>query len=393
MRTVLVAQPVDSIAPPVETSIGIWCREMGPRLGATVLYRGFGARRPGFRPLPALHYRIWRLLSRPLERLVGRPLFASRWFCLDYCLLAAWACRGLQPDVVHVTNFPQVAWWIARAVPGARVVLHMHCEWLDQLDPDAVGYYLQRVDALVGCSGHIRDRFPPAKSPVFVSWNGVDPDRFHPGSPAETSAPPRILFVGRISPEKGVHVLCDAFERVLERIPDARLDLVGHLHPAPFEFVVGLDRDPVVKRLSRFYRGSYLQGLRDGLSERARTRVRFWGSRPHSELPERYREATVLAFPSVWSEPFGIPTVEAMASGVPVVATRAGGVPEVVEHRRTGLLVAPDDPDALADALLEVLEDPDLAARLGAEGRRRALEHFHWDVIAGRLRAFHESLT
>ena len=84
-------------------------------------------------------------------------------------------------------------------------------------------------------------------------------------------------------------------------------------------------------------------------------------------------------------EPMGIVNVEAMASGAPVVATRVGGVPEIVEHERTALLVAPEDPAALAAAIERVLRDPELAARLSAAGRAAA-ERFDWTAIAGQYR-------
>jgi starch synthase len=81
-----------------------------------------------------------------------------------------------------------------------------------------------------------------------------------------------------------------------------------------------------------------------------------------------------------------------MASGLPVVTTRVGGMPEVVEHGVTGLLVPPDEPDALAGAIMELLADPGRARQLGAAGRRRAEERFSWDGVTARLRGLYSGL-
>ena len=92
-------------------------------------------------------------------------------------------------------------------------------------------------------------------------------------------------------------------------------------------------------------------------------------------------------------EPFGLPVVEAMAAGRPVVASRAGGIPELVADGRTGLLVEPGDPLALADALLTLLADPERARAMGAAGRKDAVAHWTWQRAADRLCAVYGSLA
>jgi MMP alpha-(1->4)-mannosyltransferase len=101
-----------------------------------------------------------------------------------------------------------------------------------------------------------------------------------------------------------------------------------------------------------------------------------------AELARLYCESEVAVVPSLY-EGFSLPAVEAMACGVPVVATTGGALPEVVgSDGETGLLVPPDDPGALASAIGRLLDDPLLRGRLGAAGRRRALERFTWEVTA-----------
>jgi glycosyltransferase involved in cell wall biosynthesis len=89
---------------------------------------------------------------------------------------------------------------------------------------------------------------------------------------------------------------------------------------------------------------------------------------------------------------FGIPTAEANASGVAVVTSRIAGLPEVVEHGKTGLLVPPGDPSALADAIIRLLEDDRLRRSMGDAGRRRVLQYFTWDRIAQDLLNHYDAL-
>ncbi len=108
-------------------------------------------------------------------------------------------------------------------------------------------------------------------------------------------------------------------------------------------------------------------------------RVEMPGFVPHAEVPELMRGFDVFVNPSVYdSETFGVAILEASCCALPVVATRVGGVPEVCRDGDTGLLVERNDPDALAEALLRLAEDPALRRRLGANGRRFVLDHYVW---------------
>ena len=93
----------------------------------------------------------------------------------------------------------------------------------------------------------------------------------------------------------------------------------------------------------------------------------------------------MFAFPPIWNEGFGIPPVEAMAAGIPVVATRSGAITETVKDQETGFLVEKNDPEALAKAILTLLQDDARAERMGRAGRQRAMERFTWDRVADRM--------
>jgi glycosyltransferase involved in cell wall biosynthesis len=185
---------------------------------------------------------------------------------------------------------------------------------------------------------------------------GVDTRLF---TPPESNAwrAARVLYVGRIertSRWKGLHVLVDSLVRLAELVPDVQLDVVG-------------DGDDVPHLQA--------QAARLGVADR----IDWHGSVPHAELPRFYRNAAVTVLPSLTeAESFGMTLVEAMASGSPVVGSAIGGIPFVVRDGVDGVLVAPGDPTALADALSTVLTDPVLAAELGAAGRRSAESRWDW---------------
>jgi glycosyltransferase involved in cell wall biosynthesis len=197
---------------------------------------------------------------------------------------------------------------------------------------------LPEADAIVAVSRALAEELAHLGVPrdrLHVVPNGVDPTLFHPrdrssarlalGVPGDADI---VLFVGRLEPQKGVHELLDAFERVRARAPRALLVLAGD----------GVDLEAVRARVSRW----------------APAAVRLLGATEHARVAEWMSACDVLALPS-WAE--GTPNVvlEALASGRPVVATRVGGIPDVLRDERAGILVPPRDVSALADALATAL--------------------------------------
>jgi glycosyltransferase involved in cell wall biosynthesis len=205
-----------------------------------------------------------------------------------------------------------------------------------------------------------------------------------------------------------VHVLAAAFEHVIDRIPDARLSIIGPPGLLPFSSVRLLSSDEYGASLRRFYghglaqqilrqilrgRRSYLSDIVSLLSRRASARVSIAGAQDYQDVPQICRRASVLAAPSVLPEPFGLPLAEALASGLPVVASRAGGMPEIVDDGITGRLVQRNDVDGLADALCEILSDDSLAARMRLAARSAAVERLGWERVAARLEDVYERVT
>ncbi len=192
---------------------------------------------------------------------------------------------------------------------------------------------------------------PDAK--IQVIYNGIDTATFRPLAQLE-GRERRLLFVGGSNPRKGIDVLLDAFALVSKFYPDVLLDLVG-----------GWNWNVQIERAKR-----------SGIS----SKVRFHPYIVHEEMPTYYAQSYAFIAPTR-AESFGRTVAEAMACGVPVISTQASSIPEIVDEGVSGLLVPWGDTNALADAILELLNDPQKASEIGRAGRKRVEKSFAWDVI------------
>jgi glycosyltransferase involved in cell wall biosynthesis len=200
-------------------------------------------------------------------------------------------------------------------------------------------------------------------APIDVITNGVPVLAQRP----RLAGSPVAAFAGRLVPEKGADVLVRAFARVHAALPHARLLIAGD----------GPERGRLLRLIAEL-------GL-----ERS---VALPGHLPRATLDQQLDAAWVQAVPSVWAEPFGFTTAEAMMRGTAVIATATGASPTMVEGERTGVLVPALDEERLAAALLRLLTDRDLAERMGAAGRKRALAEFSDERFTDRFLALLESI-
>jgi glycosyltransferase involved in cell wall biosynthesis len=230
------------------------------------------------------------------------------------------------------------------------------------------GALLRLFDAFLTVSEYSARELRAPRTRTRVIYGGADPARYAPDPHVSRNG---VLFVGRLTPHKGV-------DRLLGALPadtTARIVGSGGHDPLPPES----DYPELLQRLAR------------GKS------VEFVGPMPDADLPALYRSAEVFVLPSVEltcygkpivvSELLGLAVLEAMASGTPVIASRVGGVPEIVRDGETGFLVQPGDVAELHERLREVLADPALARRLGANARQHVLERFTWQAVAERCLA------
>jgi glycosyltransferase involved in cell wall biosynthesis len=414
MKIAILSQPADPVRPRgPSSSLAIWAREVSRCLAKGcevaifcrregvdksvewddgVQYRRF-ARIRDLRIVSGLRWR--------LQHYGYNPSFIPFWSALEafsYVLQVAIYLRRHEYDVVHIINYSQFASVIRAINPRLKIVLHMQCEWLTQLNRNMIEARIKNVDLVIGCSAYITDliraRFPQFADRCHTVFNGVDVKCFSPlkgTGGTKDGKHPRLLFVGRVSPEKGVHVLIEALPKIIERFPEAHLDIVGpNMGSVPYDMNVSLADDEKTKDLAVFYDGrracNYFPRLeKDLASAHLDAKVRFHDHLSQPDLVKFYQNASVFIFPAVWHEPFGMPVAEAMACELVVVATRSGGITEIVEERKSGLLVERGNPEALAAAICLLLEDEDRCKSMGKAGRKRVLEHFSWETIARQL--------
>ena len=407
MRIAFVAQPFDRMTPPVEGgSLAMWTSQaarMCSRRGhETYVFGNHGGLFVERRAMDeGVHHvytptgpnrvlgKLTSLVSRSVTHLGGsrpEPDFASSWLELGYAAEVGRRSRALGMDIVQIMNYSQFVPVIRKRNPDCRISLHMQCEWLTQLDRTVIEERISHADLIVGCSEYITrkiaERFPRYEKRCVTVPNSA---HVIPEDGLGAAEPGYVLFVGRVSPEKGVHDLIRAFHAVLARFPEARLHIVGGIGSAPYDYIVGLSDEPHVTGLRVFYgekgdgkKDPYAACLEREAGDELGKRIVFEGRIPHSELHKYYERASVLVNPSL-SESFGITLVEAMMHRMPVVATRIGGMTYTVDHGITGLLVGPADPRALASAICEILGDRDKARRMGEAGRKKAVEKFAWE--------------
>ena len=228
--------------------------------------------------------------------------------------------------------------------------------------------YLQSVDAAVYVSETTRrdaERLAGARPSVVARPAG---DRFDPNLGDDAIAtradrdPFRILFVGTLTPRKGLHTLLDGLARV-----DGNWQLT----------IVGDESDEEYARTVR-QRARRL-GIRESIT--------FEGRIPDRALAERFAESHLLAVPSTY-EGYGIVYLEGMGFGLPALATTAGGASELVTHRENGFLVPPDDPEAIATAVETLLTDRERLREMSLAARRRYERHPGWDESMATVRRF-----
>jgi len=292
-----------------------------------------------------------------------------------------------RPDLVHAHFWMSGRAAVAAARPlGIPIVLTLHALGVVkrrhqghkdtsppgrvQAERDLVG----QVDHIVAtCTDEVFEliRMGAPRRRISVVPCGVDLPVFGPDGPAEPGPAPgrvRLLSVGRLVERKGIGNIVTA----LRRLPSAELVVAGGPEPAR------LDEDPEIARLRAL-------AAREGVADR----LRLIGRVEHADLPALYRSADIVVCVP-WYEPFGMAAVEAMACGVPVVAAAVGGLVDTVVDGGTGLHVPPRSPERVAEAVVDLAEDPAWRAELGRRGARRARELFGWDRVAGQtVAAYH----
>jgi glycosyltransferase involved in cell wall biosynthesis len=291
--------------------------------------------------------------------------------------LVQWIKSTYQPDVIHVTNALLIG--VVREFKRALNVpvtcgLHgedIFLEGLPQLYRDEALHIIREraedVDRFLAISSYYGEMFSKwaglDRSKIDVVWPGIALKDYLNIEPAN-SRPLTIGFLARFVPEKGLHLLVDAFIRLHRsgEFPDLQLVAGGYV--------------------SRAYK-TYIDGIRKKIADNhLEDRIKLLGTLERADKLDFFRQIDVFSVPAPYREPKGISILEALACGVPVIQPDHGAYPEWIGATQGGLLHRPDDIEDLADKLATLLRDADLRRQLGRQGRQNIFEKFSSERMA-----------
>lgn len=376
----MVAMPVHPVPPRKGAAVEWWMYQVSRRLHGFEPHIACLA--DGHQPLDELDHgvhfhriRLGRLYRRFFQKLTRLDPYS-------YAHRVARRLERIKPAILHVHNAPALLPKLRRLCRHRPATI-LHMQNAMPLSEPAV------VERLAVNSRYLQgwyaERYPGMK--IAVLTNGVDLDIFRPrweqhedivslkgelGLPEDKKI---VLFVGRVSPEKGLHHLLRAFAVLARRREDLMLLVVG-------EYRSGGGRDA---------RAAYGEAVRQECAQWPE-RCRLLGVVPPSQIQRYYRLGDLLVVPSEFEEPFGMVAIEAMACGVPVLAARKGGLPEFVLPGKTGFLIEDlGDPERLAAQIEALLYRPDLAEVCRA-ARAYVEAHHGWDRVARQTEALYAEI-
>jgi glycosyltransferase involved in cell wall biosynthesis len=255
----------------------------------------------------------------------------SRWGTFRCVLCAMWG-QKFRSDTQHGQEF----WGACCFLPAYR---------------DRAVEMLRRAGGAIVYNSLIAEKVRRYNERVWIVPSGVDAGHFDVPPPQPAGRPLHVAMIGRATdPIKGFKVLRSAAAMLHQRRRDFKLLVT-------------------FKREEAYFKEPYIE-------------VAGWFTQ--ETLPRLYEQVEICVVPSVWAEPCGIVALEAMAAGRPVIVSRVGGLQHLVEDGVTGFIVPPGDPEALAERIETLLDDPQLRAAMGRAGRRRVLERYTWDAIYER---------
>jgi len=237
---------------------------------------------------------------------------------------------------------------------------------------DLIRAHLPNVDLFLSVSEYYADFMPGylgiPREKIRVVPLGINPNGFEMRAP-NRSGPFTVGFLGRVAPEKGLHVLAEAYRLMRQSgdLPAGRLEVAGYM---------AADCKPYLEEIQTYMKEAGLD-----------REFRYHGVIDRAAKIEFLRSLDVMSLPATYDEPKGVSLLESMACGVPLVQPRRGAFTEIVEITGGGLLVAPDDPRSLAGGILSLAKDRDLAGELSANGFKGVREHYTAAHMADKVLA------
>ncbi|MDF2959647.1 MAG: lipopolysaccharide N-acetylglucosaminyltransferase [Paenibacillus sp.] len=289
-----------------------------------------------------------------------------------------------QYNIIHIFNRPKLVLPVRRLAPSSRIILSMHNDMFNPMklrheEGNVVIEETERIITISNYIGHsICDFFPQAADKLRTIYSGVDLSRFAPWTESESALQAResirsefnlsskkvILFVGRLSRNKGPHVLVRAMSELNHS--DAVLVVVGG---AWFS-------DNTISDYVAYVRA---------LAERAPIPVITTGYVQAHDVHRWFCAGDIFVCTSIWQEPLARVHYEAMAAGLPFLTTARGGNPEIVMNNNGLLISNPEDPSEYAQKLNSMLSDLNQARQMGINGRRLAERNFTWERVANDI--------
>jgi glycosyltransferase involved in cell wall biosynthesis len=326
---------------------------------------------------PRLPELLWHNLllaaSRPRRFATAARLAARRWrrtrrsATLKHLLQAGYLCRRFLRDGrcrhlhAHFSHSPASVAFFASHLSGIPFSFTAHAKDIYTSDRRQLAEKIAAASFVVTCTEynrrHLVDLAQGCATPIYRNYHGIDVRLFSAPARRQAARPPyRLLTVARLTAKKGLASVYHALRLLKDQGVAFHHTLIGD----------GEQRQEVLDLRQRL-----------GLEEQ----TQWLGTLPHETVLEHYARADLFILGSELAangDRDGIPNVilESQAMGVPVVATRFSAIPEAVNHRQSGWLVPPGDPDAMAAAIAAILQDEDLHARLAAQGRAAVQAHF-----------------
>lgn len=233
---------------------------------------------------------------------------------------------------------------------------------------------LPKVDAIITTTESYASTSPVMKNfshhaiPIGIHYELFDASRAKQGISEQTRDRKKVLFLGRLAANKGIDYLVHAIPLVLKEVPDAKFVICGE----------GEEKPHVEAYIDEI-------GVRDHIEFRGKVNL--------DEMVELYSNSAMFVFPSINRlEAFGIVQLESMACYTPVIASNIPGVNNVMDEGKNGLLVEPRNSGALAQAIIKILKDPELAKSMGIHGRRLVEEKYNWKSIGDRIEAVYRAV-
>jgi glycosyltransferase involved in cell wall biosynthesis len=323
-----------------------------------------------------------------LGELTLSMLLGTRGFLRKEILkLARFLARDARPEIVNLTNSLLIS--LAPAIKAERNVpvcctLQGEDLFINSLGEPYRSRALQiirehatYVDAFISVSHYgaqsMADLLGIPQDCIHVVPLGIHFDGFGPAANAQDQ-PFTIGYLARIAPEKGLRVLCNAYRILRSRpnLPPSRLWAAGYLPPEHKSYLADIQKDMDSGGLS----GQFL----------------YHGELDRPAKQNYLRNLSVLSVPEPYADPKGFFLLEAMASGIPVVQPRHGAFCEIIENTGGGILVEPDNPEALAEGILELWNDPARRMKLGARGYRGVREHYSAAKMAETALSVYQSI-